>query len=306
MSHKTRCPGCGNSNIQLVGRIPATDVFAGRKFSTPFLGGALYRCRQCNLGFRWPRLSKDRMAQLYRQGCEHSWTMPPELRRDWSIARDWINAVCPTTAKILDVGCFNGCFLKLLGNDYQRYGIEIHPMAKKLLINRGIKFLGSDIDALNDSGKTFDCITAFDIIEHVASPKNFLLQCLEASRSVGHILISTGNLDAPTFRFMGSHYWYCTIAEHISFISPKWCNIVAEEMGLQVTQFKIFSHGNTSIKSRINDPTKNLFYKFMPQFFANLRRHGWGGKNVRAHPELADHPPIWESANDHFMVLFSR
>ena len=251
-------------------------------------------------------MSKDRLAQLYIQGNEHNWAVPPELRRDWSIARGWISAVHPSTAQVLDIGCFNGGFLDLLGGNYQKYGIEIHPIAKKSLATRGINLFGTDIDALNDARQNFDCITAFDIIEHIESPKNFLSQCLKALTPVGHILISTGNLDAPTFRFMGSHYWYCTIAEHISFISPVWCRQVAEEMGLHVTQFKTFAHGSTSLESRIKEPMKNTFYKLMPHFFAHLRKHGWGKKDAKKYPELADHPPVWGSASDHFIVLISR
>ena len=306
MSHKTNCPDCGSNDLRLVGRIPATDVFAGRRFSTLFWGGFLYHCQKCYLGFRWPRMSKDRLAQLYIQGNENNWAVPPELRRDWSIARSWISTLYPSTAQVLDIGCFNGGFLDLLGGNYQKYGIEIHPMAKKRLATRGINFFGANIDSLNDARQTFDCITAFDIIEHVGSPKIFLSQCLDALTSDGHILISSGNLDAPTFRFMGSHYLYCTIAEHISFISPEWCRRAAGKMGFHITQFKTFTHGRKNIASRIKEPMKNTFYKLMPHFFSHLRRQGWGEKDTKKNPELADHPPGWESAIDHFMVLISK
>jgi SAM-dependent methyltransferase len=306
MNLKNSCPDCGSSNVQLVGRIPASDVFAGRKFSTPFLGGFLYHCQQCYLGFRWPRISKDRLAKLYKQGCEHNWTMPLELRRDWSIARDWISTMNPATERVLDIGCFDGGFLEFLGANYQRYGIEIHPIAEKRLATRGINLFGKDIDTLNSPKQTFDCITAFDIIEHIESPKKFLSQCLAALKSTGNILISSGNLDASTFRFMGSHYWYCTIAEHISFISPEWCHRVSKEMGFQVNQFITFAHGNTSIELRMKEPVKNILCKFMPNFFANLRRNGWGKKDAKKYPELAVHPPFWGSAKDHFLVSISR
>jgi SAM-dependent methyltransferase len=306
MSQKTCCPDCGSKNLQLVGRIPSTDVFAGRKFSTPFFGGTLYHCQQCYLGFRWPRMSKDLLGQYYMQGSEDNWTMPPEWRPDWSIARSWIGAAYPSTARVLDVGCFSGDFLHLLGNNYQRYGIEIHPLAKKRLTTRGIKLLGTDIEGMNDARQTFDCITAFDIIEHMESPKSFLSLCLEALKPVGHILISTGNLDAPTFRFMGSQYWYCTISEHISFISPEWCRRLAEKMGFHVTRFTTFSHGKTSLSLRMKDPVKNTLYKFMPHFFAHFRKQRWCKKDAKGPQELKIHPPEWRSASDHFMVLISR
>ena len=306
MNRPNRCPDCGSNNIKFVGRIPAADSFAGRKLSEPILGGILFHCQRCYLGFRWPRMTKDLLEQLYVQGSEKDRTMPPERRPDWSIAHDWIRSVYPSKAKVLDVGCFRGDFLYLHGDNYQKYGIEIHPFAQKHLATRGIKLVGADIDALGNMRQTFDCITAFDFIEHIASPKKFLSQCLEALTSVGHILVSTGNLDAPAFRFMGSHYWYCTIAEHISFISPRWCHEVAKELGLHVTRLKTFAHGSNSLKLRIKEPIKNAFHKFMPHFFSYLRRRGWGKKDAKRHPELAGHPPVWESASDHFMVLFSR
>ena len=251
-------------------------------------------------------MSKNQLAQLYTQGNEFNWSSPPELRRDWSIARGWINTLHPSTAQVLDVGCSNGGFLDFLGADYQKYGIEIHPMAKKHLDYRGINFLGTNIESLNDARLTFDCITAFDIIEHISTPKKFISQCIEALSPRGHILISSGNMDASTFRLMGSHYWYCTIAEHISFINPAWCHKVEKEMGLQVTHFKTFAHGSTCLKSRIKELLKNTFYKFMPNLFSHLRKNGCGKKNAKKYPEIANHPPFWGSANDHFMVLIKK
>jgi len=306
MCHNKSCPDCGSKRTRLVGRIPATDAFAGRRFSSSFWGGSLYRCQECYLGFRWPRMPKKRLELLYVQGSEHNWATTPELRRDWCIARSWIRTVYPSAARVLDVGCFDGGFLDLLGNSYQRYGIEIHPIAKNRLATRGIKIVAADIDELSVTRQPFDCITCFDVIEHLESPKSFLSQCVNALKPSGHILISTGNLDAPTFRFMGSRYWYCTNAEHISFISPEWCHRVAERMGLRVSQFTTFAHGSTDIESRVKDTVKNIFCKLMPSFFAYLRKQGWGKKNAREHPELAEHPPFWGSASDHFMVLMSR
>jgi hypothetical protein len=73
-----------------------------------------------------------------------------------------------------------------------------------------------------------------------------------------------------------------------------------------MTQFTTFAHGSTNIESRIKDPVKNIFCKLMPSFYNHLRKQGWGKKNARENPELAEHPPFWGSASDHFIVLMSR
>jgi hypothetical protein len=31
-----------------------------------------------------------------------------------------------------------------------------------------------------------------------------------------------------------------------------------------------------------------------------------GGRNANVHPELADYPPGWGSARDHFMILLRK
>jgi len=50
----------------------------------------------------------------------------------------------------------------------------------------------------------------------------------------------------------------------------------------------------------------NLLYRINPTGFRLLRKLGMGGKDVTKHPELADHPPGWESAHDHYMVLLKK
>jgi len=296
------CPDCGGS-AKLIGPIPAADVFAGRTLERPLSGGSLYRCGQCSLGFRWPRLSKRELDFLYIQGNEMTWTAQADSRPDWRIARSWVGESVPVGSRILDVGCFDGGFLEPLIGSYRCSGIEIHPVACDRARQKGIDVIGSDLSAVTGH---FDCITAFDVIEHVERPRSLLADCLAAIRPGGWLLISTGNLDARTFQWMGSRYWYCTIAEHISFVSPAWFSGLGAALGYRVLRHTTFAHRDASRLVRIRDAVGNLIYRTMPSGFHALRRFGLGGKNVKIHPELADHPPGWISARDHFMVLVQK
>ena len=160
------CPGCGNK-VDVIGPIPATDVFAGRLLENPLEGGLLHRCKICFLGFRWPRLSKNKLDKLYEQGEEYVWTSSGELRNDRIIGRDWIVKALVSGGSILDVGCFDGGFLERLVGLYKCYGIEIHPQARLRAESKGVSMIGADFSELKGQ---FDCVTAFDVIEHVENP----------------------------------------------------------------------------------------------------------------------------------------
>ncbi len=302
MVGSTRCPDCGGKVIS-IGPIPPTDFFAGRMQEHHLPGGTLYRCRECSLGFRWPRLSKEQLDTLYTQGSEVNWPATVDSRRDWRIARDWIQKRVPNDSRILDVGCFDGGFLERLVSSHRCFGIEIHPAARHRAEQNGIDVIGSDFSAI---AGTFDCITAFDVIEHVERPTSFLSDCLAAVKTDGWVVISTGNLDAFTFRLMASRYWYCTIAEHISFVSPTWFSGLAGTLDFRIIQQTTFAHSNTSQLGRIREAANNLLYRFGGPAFRTLRNLGMGGKDVSTNPELADHPPVWGSARDHFMVVLQK
>ena len=296
------CPDCA-SQARICGDISATEAFAGRLLDSPIEGGALYRCGHCQLGFRWPRLSKSELDALYAQGGDQAWTSSVDSRRDWRLARAWIaNSLSPGTS-VLDVGCFDGGFLEGLVGSYRCFGIEIHPQARLQAKRKGISLIGLDF---SDVAGQFDCITAFDVIEHVENPVRFLSRCMDAVRPGGHVLISTGNLDSFTFRLMSSRYWYCTIAEHISFLSPVWFDAIKSPTGFEIEYLRTFTHDNAPIARRLKELIANTLYWVHPALLGALRKIGFGEKDVRRHPMLAWHPPSWWTARDHFMIVLRK
>jgi 2-polyprenyl-3-methyl-5-hydroxy-6-metoxy-1,4-benzoquinol methylase len=224
-------------------------------------------------------------------------------RRDWQIAWNWLTQSLPAESRILDTGCFDGGFLEPLIGKHQCYGIEIHPSARKRAEEKGVEIIGCDFSAISG---TFDCITAFDVIEHMEHPQSFLKNCLAKLRPGGWFLVSSGNLDAYTFRLIGSRYWYCAIAEHISFVSPMWFSKLVNTLNYRIDKQVTFAHSNASLLLRIKQAVINWVYHLLPDGFRHLRRLGCGGKNVSVHAELVDHPPSWGSAYDHFMVLIQK
>lgn len=299
------CPSC-QSPVSLIGSIADACSFAGRSLDSPLSGGYLYQCLHCRLNFRWPQLTKDSLDALYKGGNDKiAWHYVPSQRKDWTITKTIIQNATECI-KVLDVGCFDGAFLSFLGQEYERYGIEIHPAAYSRAEAAGVTMIARDLEDIKDIDRLFDCVISMDVVEHVADPLNFLEKLVGVTKPGGKIILSTGNTDSWPWKIAGSRYWYCQIAEHISFINPMWCNYAAQEIGLSVKQISTFSHKNASVARRIKELAINLAYLSFPAVGRLLRKKGVGGINMRKFPTLADVPPGWHSAHDHLLVVFQK
>jgi len=299
------CPACGSLNLALIGAIPSSDLFAGRQLPKPREGGALYGCRDCHLSFRYPCASDDELNSLYEAGCGNAWTSG-KPRKDWKIAKAWIEERLPLGSSILDVGCFDGGFLNTLAPGYERYGVEIQNSAGEKARRSGVDLIASSYDELANWSDRFDAVVAFDLIEHVRNPANLLAMFASAVRPSGLVIVSSGNSDAWSWRLLGARYWYCAIGEHVSFVNPRWARPVCHRVGLALQCCEFFSHSDAGAQRKLTEALKNVAYRLAPRTTALIRRMGVGRKDAGRFPELADYPPSWMSARDHFIFLCTK
>ena len=301
------CPCCSSTNPIQVGSIAPSNTFAGRLLEKELAGGALWQCSHCHLLFRHPRPSSKELNKLYQSGHADSWSTPVEQRTDWRLIREWIKAQ-KKVRRVIDVGCFDGRLLEFLGRDYEWLGIEIHEEAAQRARSKGVDVVSHDFAKLPALNAEVDVALAVDVIEHSLDPKSFLASLAACVGPGGYIAVTTGNTEAPTWRLMGSRYWYCHIAEHMSFINPSWAERVAPQLGLEIEYLRLFSHaeGKASLKQRAYETLANLLLRFAPELFALLRRSGAGGIDLGRYPGLAFAPPYWMSAKDHMLVVFKK
>jgi SAM-dependent methyltransferase len=288
-----------------MGTIPSSDLFAGKQLPKPREGGSLYTCRVCHLSFRFPCPSDDELNSLYAIGCGDAWTSG-HPRKDWKVAKAWIEERLPLGSSILDVGCFDGGFLNTLMPGYQRYGVEIQSSAREKACDTGVNLIAAGYDELANWSDRFDAVVAFDLIEHVRDPAKLLAMFASVVRSSGLVIVSSGNSDAWSWGLLGARYWYCAIGEHISFVNPRWARPACHRVGLTLQCYKFFSHSGAGPNRKLTEALKNLAYWLTPGTMAVIRRMGAGGKDARRFPELADYPPSWMSALDHFIFLCAK
>jgi SAM-dependent methyltransferase len=305
--NEVSCPSCGAGSVRRLGAIPASNTFAGRHLDRVLPGWALWRCPACHLVFRYPRLAKQELDALYRLGHDEGWPDPVENRKDWVLAAKLI-AAYPEVKRVLDVGCFDGKLLDYLDSSYEKLGVEIHQAAADRAAKRGIRIIAHDFAELASRPAVADAVLAVDVIEHTDDPLAFLALLVQAVSPDGLVIVATGNTDSTSWRFMGSRYWYCHIAEHISFINPAWAHWSAHRLGLEVVAIRSFSHVDSQGKwgRRLRELIVNLAYRASPWMFGGFRRLGAGGIDVKRFPELMEVPPYWLTAQDHLLIAFKK
>jgi SAM-dependent methyltransferase len=293
-----KCPGCGSGAVRLKGAIPDNQMFAGRAVAP--MPAELAVCRSCHLGFRSPQPARAELAALYGAGSESAWSADEQVRRDWQLAAEWVNRV--GASSVLDVGCFDGGFLELLPGTISKAGVEINAAAAQRASERGIEIVAADLHDLATVTEKFDFVSAFDVIEHVHDPSAFLAALSEVVAPGGHVVFSTGNLDAPTWRAMGSRYLYSWFLEHIAFVSPHWVRRQAPRLGFDVVSIDRFSHTSDVRLGFLAGMLKNGAYKMSPRLLDAVRAKTRASQS-EGEPVVPAAPPAWTSARDHILVV---
>ncbi len=119
---------------------------------------------------------------------------------------------------LLDVGCASGAHFDAYGPGVAKHGVEPAASAVEAIRGRGATWLGPSIDAIPD-GRTFDAVTALDVLEHLERPRPFLDALDRRVAPGGVAALVTGDVDSWSARWGGRRWLYYALPEHCSFYS---------------------------------------------------------------------------------------
>ena len=124
--------------------------------------------------------------------------------------------------RLLDVGCGPGLFLEVgdkLGWD--SWGIDLNASAidwARENVSANVR-VGTVAD-LGAEPESFACITMFDVIEHLADPREELQEVWRLLEPGGILVVVTPDAGAPMSRLLGKHWLEMKRApEHLQFFS---------------------------------------------------------------------------------------
>ena len=240
-----RCPVCGAENFAPSGQyVDHTQVLSeweaaiGRIFPDAVkahysehgrTNSALSTCPNCGFGQFFPTVTGT--AEFYDliEAADYYNTEKWEFR----LALKIITSL-PVTS-ILDIGCGTGAFLDQLRSDspsVRRVGHDLNPQLGAILEQHGHDMVSKPLGEMEPA--TFDAITAFQALEHVADPIGMLREIFTLVRPGGLVLITTPNQAGPVENFSAA------LTEipphHVTRWTPQALQLAVEQVGFTECQ----------------------------------------------------------------------
>jgi len=169
----------------------------------------------------WQAGSKE----FYSTLSAHSWYQPDD-KWEYQAATDFIGS----GARILDIGCGDGRFHKSLPSvDYT--GLETSMADESRTLTEKAQILNQPLNLhATASPESYDCVCAFQVLEHVVEPRQFVEQALRCLRPKGKLILGMPNHESYLGGLM--NFALNSPPHHLSWWSDRALSALEEELGV--------------------------------------------------------------------------
>lgn len=212
------------------------------------------RCLNCSFGWTYPPLEPDKISSHYPPSYlgDVERTLNEFLAGELARTRSWRGEVEKARllesfimgGSVLDVGCGDGKFLWALGDRWQRTGVDAAGETIALVKSRmpELHMIPGDLLSEELSGKSFDAITFWHVLEHLPDPRGVMRRAVSLLKPGGWLIISLPNLDSLQARLFG-RYWYGfdDVPRHLFHYSKLSLDLLLLGVELTVRRHLLFS-----------------------------------------------------------------
>lgn len=227
------CNLCNSSNCEL---------FLTTKYDS------LFRCQSCGLVFASSRI-QDSNEHYSKDYFIENYLNEEYKTRRLQQAKQRLKEIkgFKGQGRLLDIGCGTGDFLKIANDSgYQAEGAEISNFAQEYCQSQGLKVYLGNLVSLNLPESSFDCITMWDLIEHVSDPGAYLKEAKRLLKNDGLLALKTPNVDLELFkiirlfnRIIPQISYLLHPYKHLFYFSPETLSKPLELCGFQILKIKM-------------------------------------------------------------------
>jgi 2-polyprenyl-3-methyl-5-hydroxy-6-metoxy-1,4-benzoquinol methylase len=244
MSFTITCPACkSNDEKQIINEyhyIQASKYFCpesrdknrNKRFANAIRRlwkqdvGYFLRCKACGFGFGYPFIGGD--DNFYT--IVHEQANYPKNRWEYDITINRFFNETPVL-KILDIGAGAGYFLDKV-NCSSKFAMEGSETNRSLLRQKGYEVLAEDNNLIENNSKSFNYITMFQVLEHIAQFENILYAANCLLLLNGFLIISVPDCDAMIVQEKLTGY-PDIFPNHINKWTPQSLELVLKKFGFK-------------------------------------------------------------------------
>ena len=208
-------------------------------------------CNYCETLYTNPRASAEVLNDFYKLSANYDyWNKyifpASETVRRERIFKKRVDSILDYCKKyntnlnsILEIGAGFGTFCEEMMSRqvFKRVvAIEPTPSLSQTCRNKGIETIEKTVEQVSFSeSETFDVLVNFEVIEHLFSPKDFLMQCKSFLKKGGLIAVTCPNgqgFDVVTLGEISKTVDH----EHINYFNPRSLPYLLEELGFEILE----------------------------------------------------------------------
>ena len=177
----------------------------------------------------------------------------------------------PKNAKILDVGCGKGSYLKEIYKyrpDLKLYGVDIGEVEK--FLPKHIFFIKGSGEKLPFKDGIFDFIFCFHVLEHVLNPHDFMMEFYRILKKEGYVYIEMPYYKTAYIPDGSMNFW--SDVTHVRPYNYNSAERLLSENGFKVIEIKIWRNYKSIMLGPYLILKRILFNDrdALSTFFANL------------------------------------
>jgi SAM-dependent methyltransferase len=156
---------------------------------------------------------------------------------------DWVRRDLAPGARLLDAGSNFGHFLKVAQEHYDATGFDLSPAAVAWAGEQyGVRSCVASVYDAVFPEESFDAVTSWDVLEHLADPLAALVRLRRLLRPGGRLFLSTPDAGSLTARLMGRRWHYLDPIQHITVFSRDNLRRALERAGFSVVRMGVLGH----------------------------------------------------------------
>lgn len=195
-------------------------------------GHTVLQCDVCGLAFTHPQ--PDSLADQYDSSYFDLYRRRKPFRMRRAHTRLSAIELIAAPGKLLDIGCSLGYFVEsALQRGWKASGIEISSHAAEEARKVGLDVKTGVLEEGTYAEATFDCVTMWDVLEHVPDPSLHMREVRGILRPGGIVAIGTPNLGHPAFRAKRENWRHLKPAEHIYYFEERTLARLFEKTGFR-------------------------------------------------------------------------